>query len=1160
MYGTRFRCWIFAWAFAAVLPLQAETLARGSSLRFEHLTIEHGLSQNTVMAIVQDRDGYMWLGTEDGLHRYDGYRFTVYRNDPEKPHSLSDNFITSIMQARDGAIWVGTGAGGVNRLDPASGLATRFQHDADDALSLGHDRVWAVVEDAAGRIWVATDSGLDRLDPAAGGFVHYRRDRRDPDGLASNLVRSLVSDHAGRLWIGTRAGLNFIEPGDDRVRRFAGDDAARELFRRAAVLAMHEDATGNLWVALSDRLARLSPSRDVTTVYAQAREDASPEAAIRAIVSDRAGNVWVGTDGGGLRRLPPTSMEFSVHRHDATNPASIASEQIFAAFEDETGLLWFGTGAGGVSRLNPATEAFAHYRRRGIDPAGLPSNTVWAFHEDPDGIVWVATDRGLARMDFGSGNITSFLIHPGAADPKSNAVYSVHRDGAGRLWAGAETGLFRFDEQAASFEKMDIFPTPDADAYAGTVTWVVQDDAGLLWLGTYNGLVRFDPNSGAAAIFNLDSGSVTSNWVMAVVPTSDGLWVGTEGGLNLVDPATGQLIRAWRNEPDNGASLSHNAVQTLALTRSGDLWIGTTAGLNRYDRAGDNFNRYTTADGLPSNYIYAVVEDAQDAIWISSNRGLARLNPESGEVESFSVSDGLQSNEFNSGAVHRGHSGRLYFGGINGFNRFHPKDIGTDAQPPRVGITGVHIMAGSFDSNVAASLPAALELAHDENVFRVEYAVFDYKSPAGNRFLYKLDGFDTEWRDGGTSNDATYTNLDPGHYLFRVRGGNSQGIWSGNEATLAIEITPPFTRSWTAYTIYAAIGLCIAGLLMRLWTERMRRENLLRVEQQKRGLAEHLQRFTQGITSTFDAGAVAEQLLGSAADIVTYDCGAVYVQDEHEARLLAAHKVDERERLFLERIPETNPEFFSGMRVLKARTISGTQLEASGFGQGMPQSAVLRYVPLVSHGRELGVMVLMRRYGPRFGVQDMSLCAILAQQAVVAFENARLFAEVQRLAVTDELTGLYNRRRFFELARQEFNRSLRHDSRLAMVILDADHFKRINDEHGHLTGDRVLAELARLCRGATRSFDVLGRYGGEELIIMLPETALATAHAVAARIRADVEASVTSSSHGTIQLTVSIGVAVRTLGMRDLSALVEAADNALFQAKREGRNRVVTAA
>jgi diguanylate cyclase (GGDEF)-like protein len=853
-------------------------------------------------------------------------------------------------------------------------------------------------------------------------------------------------------------------------------------------------------------------------------------------------------------------MEFSVHRHDPTNPASVASEQIFAAFEDETGLLWFGTGAGGVSRLNPATEAFAHYRRRGIDPAGLPSNTVWAFHEDADGIVWIATDGGLARMNFESGRTTVFAIHPGAADPKSNAVYSVLRDGAGRLWVGAETGLYRFDEPSASFEKMDVFPAPDADAYAGTVNYVVQDDTGLLWLGTYNGLVRFDPNSRAAAIFNVESGSVTSNWVMAIVPSRDGLWVGTEGGLNRVDPATGELLRAWRNEPDNAASLSHNAVQTLLLTRSGELWIGTTAGLNRHSPAAGNFTRYTTADGLPSNYIYAIVEDTQDAIWIGSNRGLARLYPQSGEVESFSVSDGLQSNEFNSGAVHRGHSGRLYFGGINGFNRFDPTHIGADPQPPRVGITGVNIMAGSFDSDVAASVPTALELAHDESVFRIEFAVFDYKSPASNRFLYKLDGFDTQWRDGGTSNDATYTNLDPGNYLFRVRGANGQGTWSENEAALPIEITPPFTRSWTAYTIYAALGLCLAGLLMRLWTERMGRENLLRVEQQKRGLAEHLQRFTQGIASTFDAGAVAEQLLGSAADIVTYDCGAVYVQEGSTARLLAAHKVDEPERLLLEHMPETNPDFFSGMRALKARTISGTQLEASGFARGMPPSTVLRYVPLISHGKEFGVMVLMRRYGPRFGVQDMSLCAILAQQAVVAFENARLFAEVQRLAVTDELTGLYNRRRFFELARQEFNRSVRHDSRLAMVILDADHFKRINDEHGHLTGDRVLTELARLCRAATRSFDVLGRYGGEELIIMLPETALATARNVAARIRADVESNVTSSSHGTIQLTVSIGVAVRTLGMRDLSSLVEAADNALFQAKREGRNRVVTAA
>ncbi|MGH8496451.1 MAG: two-component regulator propeller domain-containing protein [Gammaproteobacteria bacterium] len=1149
---------LVAAAFAGTA--QAEAPARGSSLRFEHLTIEQGLSQNTVTAILQDRRGYMWLGTEDGLHRYDGYHFTVYRTDPADPETLSGNFITSIAENPDGTLWVGTGSAGLNHLDPVTGDVVRYRQNRDDPRSLSHDRVWAVARDDGGDIWVGTDGGLNRLD-AGGGFTHFRRDSDDPDSLASNLVRALLVDHTGRLWIGTRAGLNFIDPEGGRMRRYVASGADAEHFVRAKIQALYEDDAGNLWIGLSNRLARISVARDVTTVFAQPEGGTSTEALIRAIVSDRAGSVWIGTDGGGLRRLPPGSSEFSSHHHDPTNPASIAAEQILAAYEDETGLLWFGTGAGGVSRFNPATEAFAHYRRRGVAATGLPSNTVWSFHEDPDGGLWIATDAGLGYMHPVTGQITSWRMLEGAQDPKSNVTYAVYRDAASRLWVGAENGLYLFDRESGEFEPVDVFSDTEAeDKYGDTVHFIVQDAAGLIWLGTFNGLAKLDPGTGKTQIFTRAGGSLSSDWVMAVAPSAAGLWVGTEGGLDRLDPATGKLLERYQNDPQDPTSLSHDAIQTLTLTRAGELWVGTTAGLNRLGPDG-TFTRYTTADGLPSNYIYAVIEDRQGDIWVSSNRGLSRLDPETGDVDSFSVHDGLQSNEFNTGAVHAGASGRLYFGGINGFNRFDPAAIGADPEPPRVAITTVDVMGGAFGGTSAERAPAQLMLSHDENIFTLEFAVFDFKSPSNNRFLYKLDGFDAEWRDAGERNNATYTNLDPGQYVFRVRGANSQGVWSENEGTLPIQIKPPFTRSLTAYTIYLAVGLCLAAVLMRLWNDRVRREHLLRTEQQKRGLAEHLQRFTHGIASTFDAPAVARQLLDSAADLIDFDCAAVYLQDSTEAKLLAARRADDEEHHLFDNLPRRHPEFFADIRAsMKARTIDGTELAASGFNPVLPSTSVLRCVPLVSHGKALGVVMIARRFGPRFALQDMSICALLAQQAVVAFENARLFAEVQRLAVTDELTGLYNRRRFFELARQEFNRSLRHDSKLAMVILDADHFKRINDEYGHLTGDRVLRQLARICAAATRSFDVLGRYGGEELIIMLPETGLTTARNVAARIRADVEANVTTSTRGAVQLTVSIGVAARTAGMRDLSALIEAADDALYQAKREGRNRVVTAA
>ncbi|CAN5157147.1 hypothetical protein BH24PSE2_BH24PSE2_17340 [soil metagenome] len=1138
---------------AAAGAAQADGIARHSSLRFEHLTIEHGLSQNTVLAILQDHAGYMWFGTEDGLHRYDGYQFTIYRNDPANPATLSGNFITAIAEGDDGALWIGTGSAGLNRLDPVTNEVTRYTHDHNDPASLGHNRVWALARDAAGRLWIGTDRGLDRLD--AEGFVHYRRDRSDPESLASNRVRALLTDHAGRLWIGTRSGLNFIDPDTDRMHRYSGDGDDAHHFRGARVQAIYEDDQKRIWVGLTNRLARLSAARDATVVFEQPTSGASSEALILTIVGDRSGHLWMGTDGGGLRRLATGSSEFTTYTHDPTNPGSIADSQILSAFEDETGLLWFGTGSGGVSRFNPATEAFAHFRRHGVDASGLPNNTVWSFHEDRDGGVWVATDGGLAYIHPISGATATWRVQPDGQDPKTNATYAVYRDRASRLWVGAENGLYRFDEQTYAFEPVRLETHAEDDA--GTVHFITQDDAGALWLGTFDGLVKYDPHTQTARAFRHRE-VLSNDWVMAVEPSPAGLWVGTEGGLDLLDPVAGVRLASYRNDPADPSSLSHNSIQTLELTEAGQLWVGTTAGLNRFDGE-SGFTRITTADGLASNYIYSVIEDRQHDLWISSNRGLSRYDPDTGAIDNYSVSDGLQSNEFNSGAVHRGSSGRLYFGGINGFNRFDPAAVGGETSAPRVAITAIDIIGRKAGAEAARRPAPKLTLSHDQNVFTLAFAVLDFNSPPNNRFRYKLDGFDSEWRDAGGHNYATYTNLDPGHYVFRVHGANSRGIWSADEVALPIEITPPFTRSLAAYTIYAAFALCLAVLLIRLWTDRVRRDHLLKTEQQKRTLAEHLQRFTYSIASTVDAATVAQRLLDGAADLVAWDAAAVFFQGSRSMKLLAVRGVDERERRCLQNLPRRHRQWFAGV-LARPRTIAGPELAELGLLDGLPPSTVMRAVPLVSRDKALGILLPIRRYGPRFDRQDMSICALLAQQAVVAFENSRLFSEVQRLAATDELTGLYNRRRFFDLAEQEFNRSLRHDSRLAVVILDADHFKRINDEHGHLAGDRVLRRLARISGAATRSFDVLGRYGGEELIIMLPETGLTTARNVAARIRAGVESDVTMSTRGKVQVTVSIGVASRTSGMRDLASLIEAADQALFRAKREGRNRVITAA
>ena len=805
-----------------------------------HLSLDDGLSQSIVEAIHQDRRGFLWFATEDGLNRWDGYRFTVFRNDPADARTLSYNDLKALAEDGAGALWVGTFEGGLNRFDPATGLVERFRHDPADPASLPANIVRALCVDRDGRIWVGTQGGgLARLDPRTGRFERFRHDPADPASLAHDDVRALVVDGRGTLWAGTYGG------GLDRFDRARGrfvhvpspPGAGTEL-----VDALLEDRCGGLWAgtygggllaldAAAGRLVRRPP------------EGALPSPLVKALVEDHEGFLWVATDGGGLARYDRKSGDVRVWRHDPASPRSLATDRVFSLREDRSKVLWIGTYGGGLDTLDLGRKRFRNVRHDPRDPSSLGHDIVWAFHEDPDGAIWVGTDSaGLQRWDRSRNVFTGYRHDP--RDPSSLAhdtVRSVHAAAEGDLWVATNGGgLDRFDRSAGRFVHHRHDPRDPSSLAHDELRALYEDRSGTLWVGTYGGgLDRLEREAGRFVHHRndpADPSSLSSDFVRCILEDgAGGLWVGTQGGgLNRLDRATGRFTR-WRAAPGDPASLSGDHVFALHEDRAGSLWVGTYGGgLCRLDRGSGRFTRFTTRDGLPSDAVYGILEDERGRLWVSTNRGIAELDPATGALHAWDATDGLQSDEFNGGASYRSARGEMFFGGIRGFNSFFPAEIVPRTDPAPVVLTELLLANRPVPVGRAPDgrtlLPRFVDyvddvvLSHEDAVVSIEFAALHFAAPGRLRYAYRLDGFDRDWIPAPADRRvATYTGLAPAPYPFPAKASNPDGVEDGSEARLAIVVTPPFWGTWWFRTAAAA---ALAGLSALLLRRRMRNVSL----------------------------------------------------------------------------------------------------------------------------------------------------------------------------------------------------------------------------------------------------------------------------------------------------------------------------------------------
>lgn len=840
--------------FVLLSALSSIASADNGKTKFEKLSLQQGVSHNLTYAMIQDKQGFMWFGTMFGLVKYDGDRYTVYRHNPDDSTSISFDDIISLFQDSKGNIWVGTWGGGLNRYNPAANNFTRFIHEAENKNEISDNIIWSICEDNDGDIWLGTETGgLDEFVPSEGKFIHHRHSGSVGGSLPSNNVQSVLLDHNNVLWVGTSKGLAEYLPKKNIFRTYVNMKNKNSISDNF-ITSLSEDSMGNLWIGTFKGLNKLDAGRKNFTAYMHSENTPGTIShdIVLSIRQDHKGYLWVGTLNG-LNKFDPARKTFENFYHEQTDPYSLSSNSVRAIYEDKANVLWIAAYNGGINKFINYDKKFNSYQYNPFNKSSLRNNVVKAMTEDPQGYIYIGTyGSGVNVFSPKTKSFYPLSLKVNQTKPLlANFVNALALDKEGLLWIGTYSRLEAYNPMTGKINVMNLNPENKSGAELELpvtgINALFVDGNNKLWVGTNSkGLYTYDKRTKKFSRVSFDGADTSNqslNYILTIYRGNDNfMWIGTYGGLVRLNPVD-YSFKIYSHHLNDSKSLSNNYVFAIHEDGRGRMWIGTSNGLNLMDREKGVFTHYFSKDGLPNSTICGILEDDGGNLWISTNKGLSEFDPEKKKFRNFDISDGLQSNLFTPGSYFKDAGGKFYFGGNKGFNCFYPDSIKFNEYIPPVYITSLINTDRNGNLKLVTDPSGTLEYNYRQNMLNIEFAALDYSYPERNLYKYKLEGFDNNWKDAGTLNEAEYTNLDPGEYVFKVIGSNSDGVWNNTPAELRIVIQPPFWQTWW-FRLLAAM----AGILLIISVHRIRVKHkirrLMEIEEIKKEQSESIRKKT----------------------------------------------------------------------------------------------------------------------------------------------------------------------------------------------------------------------------------------------------------------------------------------------------------------------------
>ncbi|SKC05015.1 Signal transduction histidine kinase [Dyadobacter psychrophilus] len=823
---------------------------------------------------MQDKTGFIWIGTNGGLHRYDGHEFRVYKNDEKDKNSISNDFVTALAEDKSGRIWIATSGGGVNVFDPDKGVFSKYTFVENDPKTISGAYVNKIVFDKNEKLWIATTGGMDVFDPISRTLLkHYKSDEKSSQSLADNNVNTVFCDAQNNIWAGTSQGLSLLDRKTGLFRRFVTDSNEKSLSGND-VRAVFQDSKNRIWVGTYGSGLNLFQPGDGT--FRRFKNNPNDAVSLSnnniTSINENLGEIWVGTENGGLNILNTQNWTFDAYGHDEVDRSSVAGNSVDCIYKDRQNNFWLGIYSAGLS-VYKSNNSFIHYQHNSSENS-LSNDFVLCFFEDKDRNLWIGTDGGgLNLMDRKTQKFSAFRQQKSGIS--GDYILAIVPDHEGKLWIGTwGNGLNVFDPETKRFTVLKHKEGDVNSLYSNNVYAIARTPDNKIWLSTYGeGLDVYDPLTRQFKHYLSDltnSKTLSDNTINCFFTDRRGnLWIGTdEGQLNRYDPQTDTFTKFRVSDSER---VFNSAINCIVEDKQGILWLSTLRGLIRFEPQTGKFKKYTTQQGMISNVTEAVIEDDMGMLWISTVSGLSRFDKKLEKFQNFTVEHGLQAREFKQKSAYKDRDGTLYFGGVNGFNKINPRQIsgGSGAYP--IVLTSFRVFnrdeAEADPDGYTFLLPQEISkartitLAHDQSFIALTFAALDFTS-SQKSYAYSLEGFDKNWNYVGNGNTAVYTNLPPGNYMFKVKAQNISGAWIMGQNSLNIIITPPFWVTWwfrllsvfvTAWAIYLLYRHRVNNIIRQKATlEKLVEERTATVQKQAEELhaqADHLQALNEELQS-----------------------------------------------------------------------------------------------------------------------------------------------------------------------------------------------------------------------------------------------------------------------------------------------------------------------